>query len=116
MQSLNQPVEHQILTHTHLGNHATIRTLILRARIEGTEVVHEHDGRLIVRTHLLTLTGHPEPLRRFQSALSRYWRAQAAGMTALDLRRDDRRREQRMQDGINQLFDNMTQAQEGSSR
>lgn len=90
----------RLLVPTRLGCHATIRTLILRARNAGIDVEYEHDGRFFVRQHLMILTGSREEIQVFVRAWSRYWRASREGLTAQGLRRQRREERQRIGDVI----------------
>lgn len=78
--------EQRLLVPTHLGRHATIRTMILRARNAGIDVEHAHDGRLFTRQHLLTLSGTRQDIRSFVHSWAKYWRARHEGLTAEGLR------------------------------
>lgn len=89
------PATTQLAHVTTLGQHHTARTLVLRARSWGITVVHEHDRRLITRTHLLTLTGDHRTLLRFTRSWSWYLTGRMLRLTDQQLRariREDRQR------------------------
>lgn len=79
---------------TPLGGHTYARTLTLRAQGFGLTVRHRHDGRLIIRTHLITLTGDRDNQNRFAAVWNRYAAARRRGDTAAGMRkrREDTRR------------------------
>lgn len=71
---------------TPLGGHAYARTLALRAEGAGLTVTHRHDDRLIIRTHLITLTGDRGSLGWFIRAWNLYFDARRRGESAAALR------------------------------
>ncbi|QBI56842.1 hypothetical protein [Streptomonospora litoralis] len=59
------------LGHPRFG-HTVPVTLALRARAYGLTATHTHDGRLLLRTHSLDLTGPLHARKRFARACNRY--------------------------------------------
>lgn len=48
-----------------------VRRLVLIGRAYGLKVTHEHDGSRLYRLNLITATGHPDAVRRWQAYVDR---------------------------------------------
>lgn len=93
-----------VLGHRRTG-HAYARTVAMRARGRGLTVEHKHDGRALVRTHILTLRGPDESRKKFLKGWESYRRAQQRGDTAASMRT----RRQELRDRVRQFHAELIQ-------
>jgi hypothetical protein len=98
--NLSPPAAASFTLTTTIGNHAYARTVVLRLRSLGAKATHEHDGRLLLRTHLITAQADEPVLRHAQRALSAYWRARMRGTGAAEMRKARRARQRRLMESL----------------